>query len=429
MPHLFKSFHKILKTALNKHNAIINANVMNEFQRLSVIALCSTSLGIGILRFAYTAIMPMTIDQHWWNSAFAHELANANLLGYFIGAILAIKSIPETWISRCLIISALFGSLSLLACGFANLPTLYYLFWRLISGIAGGLLMVLGPSYALKQVAIADKPRLSLIAFSGIGIGILLSTTLLPQLDVYSVAIAWWILGGLGFILTLFLYLMLNPKQHKQVQQSQIIVTTAPTPTLMTSQLYSVILIITAYFLSALGYIPHSIYWVDFAVHQLHHSQNFANLLWMIYGFGAVFGALATYLCLQRYSNYASLWRLYTLYSIAVFLPFYFTQTTILVISSFLAGMLNPATVSLTASLLSEITPGHLQRQIWGIAVLVFATAQCLGGYFFAYLLHHALPYQQIFLIASCVLTLATVIGLYLIKKNAPQPTRLGDLR
>lgn len=418
----------ILKTALNKHNALNNANAMNHFLRLSVIALCSTSLGIGILRFAYTALMPMTIDQHWWNSAFAHDLANANLLGYFIGAILAIKSIPETWISRCLIISALLGSLSLLACGIADWVALHYLFWRLISGIAGGLLMVLGPSYALKQVAAAEKKRLSLIAFSGIGLGILLTTTLLPQLGQFGVAIAWRVLGGIGLGLTLLLYHMLKSEPYTQ-SKPLTITSQVDTSPLNRAEIYPIVLVIMAYFMSAIGYIPHSIYWVDYVVHQLHHSQNFANLLWMVYGFGAVFGALATYLCLQRYSNYASLWRLYTLYSIAVFLPFYFTQTTILVISSFLAGMLNPATVSLTASLLSEITPGHLQRQIWGIAVLVFATAQCLGGYFFAYLLHHALPYQQIFLIASCVLTLATVIGLYLIKKNAPQPTRLGDLR
>lgn len=391
---------------------------MNHFLRLSVIALCSTSLGIGILRFAYTALMPMTIDQHWWNSAFANQLANANLLGYLVGAVIAIKFIPERWISHCLIISALFGSLSLLACGFANLPALHYLFWRLISGIAGGLLMVLGPSYALKQVTATEKKRLSLIAFSGIGVGILLTTTLLPQLGQFSVAIAWWVLGGLGFVLTLLLYLMLKHEQHQQSKASSTVLL-VDTAHLNRAQIYPIVLVILAYFMSAIGYIPHSIYWVDFVVHERHHSQDFANLLWMIYGFGAVFGALTTYLCLQRYSNYASLWRLYALYSLAVFLPFYFTQSTVLIISSFFAGLFNPATVSLTASLLSEITPTHLQRQIWGIAVLVFATAQCIGGYLFAYLLEQALPYQQIFLIAACILTLATVIGLYLVRKNS----------
>lgn len=413
----------MFKTALNKHNTFKNANAMNHFQRLAVIALCATSLGIGILRFAYTAIMPMTIDQQWWDIAFASDLANANLVGYFIGAILAIKFIPESWVSRSLILSALFGSFSLLGCGIADLPDLWYLFWRLISGISGGLLMVLGPSYSLKRVDPQRKYQLSLIAFSGIGLGVLLTTTLLPQLGHYGVAIAWYALAAIGLLLTVILSINLYPLRHTEIQNSVI---TTNSNSLTTKQYSVIILVMLTYFMSAIGYIPHSIYWVDFVVHHLNHSQNFANMLWMVYGLGSVFGAITTYICLQRWTSYGTLWRLYFIYAVAVALPTFWTQTPILIISSFLSGLLNPATVSLTATLLSELVPTSLQRQIWGIAVVVFAIAQFSAGFAFTYLLQHALPYPQIYLIAAVILGIAVILGLILVRKLAQPHLSLG---
>lgn len=397
----------------------MNATAMNHFQRLSVIALCSTSLGIGILRFAYTAIMPMTIDQHWWSLAFANDLANANLLGYLIGAILAIKAMRESWVSHSLWISALFGSFSLLGCGMTDMSELWYLFWRLISGIAGGVLMVLGPSYGLKRVNPKNKYQLSLIAFSGIGLGVLLTTTLLPRLAHAGVAIVWSVLALIASLITLLLYLMLRAERGNTPTQT---LKETSLRTLTRQQGYLVTLVMLTYCMSAIGYIPHSIYWVDFVVHQLGHDQRFANGLWMIYGLGSVFGAVTTYLCLKRWSSVNTLWRLYLLYAIAVFLPSYLSQTSVLMLSSFLTGLLNPATVSLTASLLSELAPVTLQRQIWGIAVVVFAIAQFSAGFVFAYLLQHGLPYSQIYLIAAITLGFAVVIGLRLTQKHRSLP-------
>lgn len=397
----------------------MNANAMNHFQRLSVIALCSTSLGIGILRFAYTAIMPMTIDQHWWSIAFANDLANANLLGYLIGAIVAIKAIPENWVSRSLLISAVLGSFSLLGCGMIEMSELWYLFWRLISGVAGGILMVLGPSYSLKRVSPEKKYLLSLMAFSGIGLGVLLTTTLLPYLAHFGVAIVWFALAVIALCITLLLYLMLRAERDNAPTQT---LKEASLSTLTRQQCFVVALVMLTYFISAIGYIPHSIYWVDFVVHQLGHDQHFANGLWMIYGVGSVFGAVTTYLCLKRWSSFQTLWRLYLLYAFAVFLPSYLSQTSVLVLSSLLTGLLNPATVSLTASLLSELVPVTLQRQIWGIAVVVFAIAQFSAGFVFAYLLQHDLPYPQIYLIAALTLAFAVVIALLLTKKHASSP-------
>ncbi len=386
---------------------------MNHFQRLCVIALCSTGLGIGLFRFSYTALMPLTIDQHWWDLKFASELASANLIGYLIGAVIAFTAIKELQIGRVILYSALLGSISLLCCGMQGFADAWYLFWRVLSGVTGGFLMVLGPSFALKQVLPEQKHLLGLIAFSGIGLGVLLTTTLLPQLGHLSVAIAWYALGTLGLILTLILALMLNQIKQRPSTAQQTPSTQTLQFALTRRQYWIAGLVIAAYFMSAVAYIPHSLFWVDFMVHHLYRPQNFANLQWMIYGVGSLVGALIAYISVRRWGGVGALWRLYLIYAIAIFLPAYFDQPLLLTLSSFFTGAMNPATVSLSSTLLADIVSSARHRQAWGIAVMVFAIAQLIGGLGMGYLLVNSIEYQQLFAIGATVMGVG--VGLSLI--------------
>ncbi|TCM59278.1 putative MFS family arabinose efflux permease [Acinetobacter calcoaceticus] len=383
---------------------------MTNFQRLCIVALCSTGIGIGLLRFSYTALMPLTIAEHWWSSDFASYLASANLIGYLLGAIVAFTAIREHLIARVIIFSALLGSLSLVFCGIHPLHEAWYMFWRVISGVTGGLLMVLGPSFALKQVLPEQKNLLGLLAFSGIGFGILISTTLLPPLARFSVAIAWYALGALALVMTLILTLML--RQLPKVELAHLAHASLPQINLTRQQYSLAALVIAAYFMSAIAYIPHSLFWVDFLIRQLHQSQDFANLQWMIYGSGSMIGALVAYFSVKKWGSMNSLWRLYLAFSIAIFLPTFFSHPYILTISSFFCGVLNPATVSLSSTLLADIVTTQRHRQAWGAAVMAFAIAQLIGGLGMSYLLVNRVEYQQLFGIGGSVMLLGVVLSL-----------------
>lgn len=393
---------------------------MTNFQRLCVIALCSTSLGVGVFRFSYTALMPLTIDQHWWDLHFATSLASSNLIGYLIGAIIAIFAIKEHMIRPVLILSALFGSISLIACGMIALPEFWYLSWRIISGLVGGLLMVLGPSFALKQVLPEQKNLLGLIAFSGIGFGVLLTTTLLPQVGHFSVAVAWYALGGLSLILTLILAYMLKtlPQTHASDQPNLQVNPAALTD----QQRLLALLVIAAYFMSAIAYIPHSLYWVDFLVHRLELPQSFANLQWMVYGSGSLIGALTAFFSVKRWGGMGALWRLYLIYSLAIFIPAYFSNPYLLTLSSFFSGVMNPATVSLSSILLADIVTAQRHRQAWGAAVMAFAIAQLIGGLGMGYLLVHHVEYQQLFAMGGSAMAIGVGLSLWMVyAKKQPQ--------
>ena len=59
--------------------------------RLSIFLCLSMCLGIGILRFSYTALLPSTREAFEWTVQFASLLSSANLLGYLIGALIAMR--------------------------------------------------------------------------------------------------------------------------------------------------------------------------------------------------------------------------------------------------------------------------------------------------------------------------------------------------
>lgn len=149
----------INKLAFN--NKKIERFLMSTFYRMSLLIFLATCLGIGIFRFSYTALMPIMIVQYGWTHDFASYLGSTNLLGYLVGALLALFSIKEKSIPALIITSAVLGSLSLICCSFIHMPLAWFILWRTISGIAGGLLMILAPSFAMKNIAISQRLKVN----------------------------------------------------------------------------------------------------------------------------------------------------------------------------------------------------------------------------------------------------------------------------
>lgn len=186
----------INKLAFN--NKKIERLPMSTFYRMSLLVFLATCLGIGIFRFSYTALMPIMIVQYGWTHDFASYLGSANLLGYLVGALLALFSIKEKSIPALITSSAVLGSLSLLCCSFIHMPMAWFVLWRTISGIAGGLLMILAPSFAMKNIAISQRLKVNFLGFSGIGVGVLSATLIIPALKNMSVQYVWSIFAVLS---------------------------------------------------------------------------------------------------------------------------------------------------------------------------------------------------------------------------------------
>lgn len=368
--------------------------------RLSLFLCLCMCLGLGILRFSYTALLPTTREAFGWTTQFSSLLGSANLLGYLIGAFWAMKIAQNRTMTTYIQLAAYTGMLSLLSCSFDGLSEVWYVFWRILSGISGGLIMILAPSIVAQCSELQSRFKINFIGFSGIGIGVLLATLFLPYLDQISTRSAWLILTLFALLISLIISILLKelrPLLSEQVFQQQDKATFTP--------LY--ISLIIVYGCSAFAYVPHSLFWIDYLTQVLKLDLYWINLNWILYGLGSVLGAFSAYALAQKIGNIQTLKILYSAYVLAI-LSAIFSHTPIFTfLSSFLTGLLNPAVVFLTSYTILQIY-GMAYKKLWSVATLCFASIQLIGGLSFSALQHLGASYHQQFLIASFVLLLGT---------------------
>ncbi|QNW96378.1 YbfB/YjiJ family MFS transporter [Acinetobacter seifertii] len=385
---------------------------------MSLLIFLATCLGIGVFRFSYTALMPIMIVQYGWTHDFASFLGSANLLGYLLGALLALFSIKEKSIPILILSSAVVGSLSLLCCTFIHMPLVWFVFWRTISGIAGGLLMILAPSFAMKNIAMSQRLKVNFLGFSGIGVGVLSATIIIPLLKNMPVQYVWSMFAALSIFGSLVLFQLLKHQPQQSVQ------TTSQTPQSIKHSRLGLVIII-AYMCSAFAYIPHSLFWMDYLSGTLHFPLQQRNLFWVLYGIGSCIGAFVAY-CLSRFTGYlqAIKW-LYGIYCIAVALPFFSHAISLLALSSFLTGLLTPATVFISSYSLLQIYEQRYQK-LWSLATIGFASTQLLGGVVISTLHHLHWSYAHLFLMSGIVLLFALIL---LVRTRPSLPTTLGETK
>lgn len=382
--------------------------------KLSIFLCLSTCLGIGLLRFSYTALLPSTRESYEWTANFASILGSANLLGYLIGAFMAMKLPQNQSMTKYLLYAAFAGTISLLSCAFSDFSNLWYIFWRTISGISGGLLMILAPSVVVQCCAVEDRLKINFIGFSGIGIGVLIATLFMPYLDQISVQTAWLILFAFALLICLSLTYLLNIfKSHLSSVQTQNL------PTNVIDGMYLSLLLV--YACSAFAYVPHSLFWIDYLKNTLELDLYHINFNWILYGLGSALGAVTAYLLARKFGHFTALKILYSAYVIAIIISIIEIHPIFTYISSFFTGMLNPAVVFLTSYTIMQLY-GVAYKKLWSVATLCFALTQLIGGLCFSALQHFGVSYHQQFILASVVLLLGALqFFVYSLRANKPK--------
>ena len=379
--------------------------------KLSIFLCLCMCLGIGILRFSYTALLPTTRESFGWTAHFASILGSANLLGYLMGAFWAMR-LPQTRVMAAYIQAAAFaGMFSLMSCAFSGFPDLWYLFWRVISGICGGLIMILSPSIVAQCCELKDRFKINFIGVSGIGMGVLLATLFLPYLDQIAVRTAWLILSAFALAISVCLSVLLQDlkpllsthsvKQHEQVQLNTVFLS-----------------LIAVYGCSAFAYVPHSLFWIDYLTQVLKLDLYWMNFNWILYGSGSALGAFCSYLLAKKLGNFTTLKMLYCTYVFAIAVAILNISPLFTFMSSFLTGLLNPAVVFLTSYTILQLY-GNAYKKLWSIATLTFAAIQLIGGLSFSALQHFNVSYHQQFMIASAVLLIGTLQLFWVTRKKA----------
>ena len=159
-------------------------------------------VGLGLARFSYTPLIPALIAAKWFSASDVVYLGAANLAGYLAGALAARDLAARIGAVRALRAMMLLATLSFFA---SSTPVSFTWFfaWRFLSGLTGGIIMVLAASVILPHASAARRGIVGGVIFAGVGLGVAASGTLVPLLLQQGLQQSWYGLGVLSAVLTL----------------------------------------------------------------------------------------------------------------------------------------------------------------------------------------------------------------------------------
>lgn len=390
---------------------------------LSLAGLSATLVGNGVGRFAFIALMPAVIDAAWFTKAQASHLSVATLLGYILGAWcsdrLARRWSSSTLIRWCMLVTAI----SFFASAFAGWPLWWYYAWRLVAGACGAVLMVLPAPVVLPRHDASVRARASAVVFSGVGLGAALSGLMVPTLIagvgvtlvygrtslplVFSgVTGAWLGLGTVCLILTIVSWRRWPADAAPAASAPGASATTVPT---LQGHAVAVRLIVAAHALNAVGYLAHTLFLVDYVVHEVGASLAAGGFYWSMFGLGAAVGPMITGPLADRFGTRRCLAVGFAAKSLAAVLPVWSSSPSMLLASALLMGVCTPGLLALVSAYTLEIVGAKEYRPAWGQATFGFSVAQGLGGFAMALAASHLDSYRP--LMVASALALVAAIG------------------
>ena len=380
----------------------------------------ATLSGVGLARFAYTALMPQMVHAGWFSGEQVAYLGAANLLGYLIGALAAAPLAERFGALRVLLICWVAVMLSFAGCSFAQPMALFFV-WRLISGIAGATLMVLGPSVAMAAAAPRRRATLGPLMFCGIGVGALLAATLVPMFARSSLSAVWWALTALCA-----LALLVGWRAARQIHpHAPVAITPAATAAVPAARLWSlaVVLVFIAYACDAFGFVPHTVFWVDYLDRELQLGAGYASTQWAFFGLGAIAGPLCAAFCATRWGWWGTTTGAYALKAVAIGLPLLWVGFAGHALSGFVVGALSPGMAAITSGYLMQLIGPAQHKKMWGYATAAFALLQATAGYLMAFIYAQTGSYRSLFVLGCAALALGAILVAFSRSKQAPEQT------
>ncbi len=353
--------------------------------------------GLGIARFGYAPLVPALIAAHWFTAAAAFWLGTLNFLGYLAGAA-GLRAWRRPIRTRPAVLGLmLLTSLSLLASA-ANLGVWYAGVWRLLSGIAGGVLMVLMAAAVVGRAPPHQRGRVGGITFAGMGIGIAAAGLLIPRLLPYGLPVTWLTLGGCCLLATLAVAVMMPDAVITPAAR------TAPAPLSR-----PVLLLITGYAFCAIGFVPHVLFWSSFVAIGLHRGVAAGAHIAAMLGLAAAIGPPVLGRIADRAGFLRTLAIGYLVMAVSVALPLFTGNLFILALSSIGVGAVALGAVMLTSGALAQMVPPERLAANWALATMAYAVMQAAAAAGDSALFHATASYPLLYTIGAAA---AAVSGL-----------------
>ncbi|WP_426174269.1 YbfB/YjiJ family MFS transporter [Massilia sp. TWR1-2-2] len=365
--------------------------------------MAATLTGVGIGRFAYVAILPLLVQQAWCSRTAAGYLGAANLAGYFLGIGIAAWLSRRCSAGRMVQASMLLCALSFFSCAWQGGGLAWFLCCRTVAGACGAILMVQAPVLILPRTDAARRGRVGGVIFSGVGLGIVAAATVVPSLVRHGLAATWLTLGGICLLLTISTW------RYWQQAPAQRAAPAGPWRLAWPRFPAPVALLLAAYALNAVGYLPHTLFWADYITGELQRPLAEAGFFWACFGAGAACGPYLTGVIADRIGLTATLFIAFSLKAAGVALPLFADGAVALLVSLVLVGFFSPGIVGAASGYALEIGGADNHRRYWTAMNFGFSLAQAGAASAMVWLMGARLSYALLFVISSSALAISAL--------------------
>ncbi len=385
---------------------MVNECKKNGFWYPSIVGLICMMFGLALCRFSYTPMIPFLINMNWLTAAQANYVGSYNFMGYVIGAVLAFTASKRFDRSVLIKLSMVLTLASLAFCAW-HLGYAWVSWWRLLAGIVGAFLVILSPALVLQFVDEKKRYVASGIMFTGAGVGIIISSLVIPLLAEVSLSVMWIIFAVFALVCTVFAWsLFCRQVTHaKHNASDQVHTHQRSVPILY--------LLALSYFVCGVGVVPHTL----FLSHYLHQDLNVSlansGYLFALFGLGCLLGSFLGGLCSSKFGVYITLCVGYVIGIVAILMVVLTHNTAWVLVSSVLMGMYLFVTVNLTSLRVSEVVVMDHHPKYWGRITLCFALGQAIGGYGMSALVASGSSYIMMFWMAGVALLVGFLAVLF----------------
>ncbi|WFA99118.1 YbfB/YjiJ family MFS transporter [Campylobacter coli] len=366
-----------------------------------MICFLSTFVANGLARFGYVVLIPIMIRSGRLNENQSIQLGIAVLVGYIFGSFFINFLRKFISLENIAKLSFLIISLSFFACMMESLPFIWAWLWRFFAGVASASLMILAAPLSLPYVKERFRGRIGGFVFSGIGLGAVVSGFTLPFIANINIDLVWIVLGGVvfcAFILSLFSLRTLKRSKQTIHKDNKFKIP------------YGLWLLIISYILNAIGYLPHTLFWVDYLVRDLKFSTLLAGSSWAFFGIGAVLGSIGSGILADRIGIKNAHIVILFFKALSCFIAAFASDLFWLNFSIFVMGFTTTGNVTLTNALALKIVSKKHFPTSSSFLTLAFGIFQAIFSFLFAYLLKFLDGYFWMFIFCGFCLIFSFLV-------------------
>ena len=334
------------------------------YLRPALAGTAATCTGIGLARFAYVPLFPAMVAAGWVDGGGAGLLGAANLLGYLAGALGAPLVARRLGVPRTLDLGMALVALSFILCAWDG-GLWWFLPWRLLAGLAGGLLMGQAGPAVLAVVPPARRGAAGGVVIAGVGTGVALGAVAVPILVPVGLPMAWLGLAGL----VLLLWGLAHPRW--------------PAPPIMPAavagQRPRAGVLLFSYGLSGAGVVPVFVYMADLAVRGRGLGLGIGAAIWLLFGLGGIAGTLLGGRVADRLGGAPAfrLWLVVQVAALALTLP---PSAGLLMLAAVLSGFAAMGATAVMLALVRELA-GPRAGALWAGTTVAYAVAQAATAF------------------------------------------------